>query len=287
MKLKKCLKNLLLIPALILSLLSYPVLTPAARIVYGFYGLTGADPGLAGINTTNVDDGSYAFGIDSSGYAYFYYLNKSLSTTQNLPGIVAPLTGPGRWVLAPRIYADSFYTNSQDLYHYLNVSNTTSPAFTPVDGDFYTRTDTGIPYLYNVADKDVIGGGHVPLLNSKIANVPVDGCTTCTGSFTLFTRHMYGCTINNVNASGLVTYVIPKAGYGMQFTVYLGSGQIVRLDPNSSDRIYPTCTANGQYLYNSGVAGSWVTLKTMYLPSDIDYNWYIFSYNGTWQREGL
>lgn len=276
MKLKKFLRNLLLIPTLVFSLLGYPILASGAIAVYGFRGLTGADPALAGLDTTNIDDGSYAFGIDTSGYTYFYYLSKSSTATQSLPGVVAPNTGTGRWLLAPRVYADSFYSNSADLYHYTNISNSSAPSFTPSDGDMYVRRDTGIMYLYNQADNQ-----HVPNLNSKIINIPTSAGS---GSQTLFTRHMYGCTVTNAYANGEVTYVVPKAGYGMQFTIYLLAGYAVNIDPNSSDRIYPTCSANGDRLRNTGTVGAWVTLRSLYLPSDSDYNWYIFTNEsyGTW-----
>lgn len=269
MKPNTFLKSFLLFLTLVLFLLSRPVVSYGVIGVYGFRGLNGADPALQAINTTGMDNGSYAVGTDSNGWGYMYYFNSSSSAAAVVPGVIDPTTGPGRWILVPRFYAETFYSNVADLSRYLNVSNTSTPNFTPSDGDFYTRTDTGISYLYNAADSE-----YVPNLNSKISNIPA---SPGSGSQTLLTRHMYGCFINNINATGSVTYVVPKAGYGMQFTVYLAAAQIVDIDPNSSDRIYPTCNNNGDRLRHVGTAGMWVTLKSMFLPSDNDYNWYIVS----------
>lgn len=269
MELKKLFKSFLFTSAFVISLLFYSLASYGVIGVYGFRGLNGTDPALQAIDTTSIDNGSYAIGVDSNGWAYMYYFNSSSTATAAVPGVIDPTTGPGRWLLVPRFYAETFYGNTSDLGRYLNVSNSSVPTFTPSDGDFYTRTDTGIPYLYNFIDSE-----HVPLLNSKIANVPASPSSS---PQTLQTRHMYGCTVNNVNATGAIVYTLPKATYGMQFTMYLATAQAVDLDPNASDRIYPTCSANGDKLHHAGTAGIWVTLKSMFLPSDNDYNWYIVS----------
>jgi len=242
-----------------------------AKTIYGFYGLTGGDPALDGIITTSVDDGSYAMGIDTSGNWYLYYFDADSTTTASTPSVIDPVTGPGRWLIAPKLYANSFTTSSPDLYHYINISNSGNPSFSKTDGDMYTRTDSGVIYIYNSADVE-----DVPLISSKRVN--------SSSNLTLQHRHQFGATVTNRGATGTITFTLQDAENGMEVTILAVAAQSIYIRPHSTDKIiYSSTICDNPYdrLMNSTpTIGDFVTLRA--INSGTNFDWYVVARNGVW-----
>jgi hypothetical protein len=69
-----------------------------AKKIYGFDALTGGAQGaLDEIATTNLDDGSLAFGC-VSGVFCAYHFDANSDQAESSPDVIAPNTGSGRWI---------------------------------------------------------------------------------------------------------------------------------------------------------------------------------------------
>lgn len=69
-----------------------------AKRIYGFDALTGGAQGaLDEIDTTNLDDGSLAFGC-VSGVFSAYHFDADSELAESSPDVIAPDTGSGRWI---------------------------------------------------------------------------------------------------------------------------------------------------------------------------------------------
>lgn len=97
-----------------------------ARKFWWRNALSGGGDGLDGIPAANLVNGDAAFVMVQDGVtmtAYLYVYNNTDITAENLPLIVAPNDGGGRWYLV-NFNVAILTSNSADGTHYLDMSNT-------------------------------------------------------------------------------------------------------------------------------------------------------------------
>jgi hypothetical protein len=263
-------KKLSLILALLLVVLWSPV--QAGVGIYGFVGLTGgSSSSLDGQSCVGLLTNDIALGIDANGYFYLYYYNSTASAAELYPGVIKPdditscgANGYGRWLLNPRTYSDSFYSNADDGEHIANFSNSGQFTGTPSDGAMTTRRDREITSIYSGDDTE-----WVPFFVNKVKNY------TASQSPLSYRLH-YGGLITNDGAIATLTHVLQPAEKDMYICFSIGEGnQNVHIDPNASNTILPVCNSDGDKLQMDGTLGQSVCMRST--ARDGGYDWQIVS----------
>lgn len=131
--------------------------------------------------------------------------------------------------------------------------------------------------------------GSTRILDSEHTSGRVEGCSWQSeyqdrASGGTIDKDEQGSTFTNAGATGATTLVLPSVStlpVGAKVRFIVIAAQTVYIDPNASDRIFPTCAADGYRLTNTGVIGSSVTLE--YSHAD---GWSIVAESGTWTDAG-
>ena len=137
---------------------------------YNYTELTGGTDGcLDALTDTIVEDGDFALGV-VSGVQYSHYFDADSTTAASSPDVIEPISGSGRWLIAPSKYNVDFATAAE-------ITTGTEPAkaiapdqlaLTKYNGDW---SFWGIKNLRLV---DVYSGDHTKVkVNPSAYNIPI------------------------------------------------------------------------------------------------------------------
>lgn len=147
-----------------------------ANMVYGFRALTGGERGcLDTLTSATVVDGDIAYGIvDNVHYAYTF--SASSVAASNPPLVVAPISGTGRWLIAPAHIADHeniLINGNLDVWQRSTSGNHTTCSYATVDRWRLGSVQDGVAWHPLTVARSTIapeGSTHSMLLTTTNAN---------------------------------------------------------------------------------------------------------------------
>ena len=178
----------------------------------------------------------------------------------------------------------TFFPNPGGVY-IKGLTITDDQARTP----FYINASAGAQWVdvqitdLKLNNSSYTRGGNIPFMGSgtdaHVTFVDQPWRFDRTSDLTLSSRYDEVVLTNN-GASGTVTYTLPATSEKLNYTFHVLEAQILRIDPNASDTIFPLGASDGKYI-QSNTKGS-----TIKLQADPDGDgWLIVSQTGTWTAE--
>jgi hypothetical protein len=116
------------------------------------------------------------------------------------------------------------------------------------------------------------------ITNTYILWTPSPFRVTRTSDTTLSARWS-GWIIDNTGDTGLMTITLPPVAAGLSFSFEVMAAQLIRIDPNASDRLRPFAAGDGKYM-ESNTIGSAATVRANAAGTD-----WIVERSGTWVDE--
>lgn len=114
--------------------------------------------------------------------------------------------------------------------------------------------------------------------NTNISWLPTPFRVTRTTDTTLSQRWS-GWIIDNTGDTGLMTITLPPVAPGLTFSFEVRAAQLIRIDPNAADRLWPFASADGKYM-ESNTVGSTATVS-----ANCDGTDWVVQRFGTWTDE--
>ena len=132
--------------------------------------------------------------------------------------------------------------------------------------DWTNTVGTAVPYMDDA------------VTNTNILWLPTPFRVTRTADTTLSQRWS-GWIIDNTGDTGTMIITLPPVAAGLTFSFEVRAAQLIRIDPNASDRLTPFANGDGKYI-ESNTVGSTATVS-----ANCDGTDYVVQRFGTWADE--